>query len=252
MSDSLVSVIVSSYQRPALVRDALDSILDQDWPSVQCIVADDHSNAETLDSIETYADRFFAKWGITLQLVQPADEPEPQERRWGFRCAHAINAALPHVRGDYLTLLPDDDYLVTHDSLGARARFLDEHADVNVVYGRLESCTTRVGKPRPGRHRGSRPHLCQHDVNSWWEKEPVARIANKADHSMPLVRMRDPMPAWPEMEMEFHNEVFRCPDAAWFYVLEQRGFGPFHSIEDVVVCKRYHAMGHRTDPGRRE
>lgn len=253
MSDSLVTVICSSYNRPKLIRDALDSILEQAWPHVQCIVADDWSNDETLNVIENYSDRFFARWGIALRIEQPEDEPGPHERQWGFRCAHAINAALPHVRGDYLAFLPDDDFLAGNDSLGVRARFLDEHPEVNAVYGHLQSCVSLTGEPGIGRHTASRERLCRHDGNSWWQAEPVARIANHADHGMPMVRVRNPLPAWPEMEMEHHNEAFRCPDAAWFYVLEARGFGPFHSVKETVVVKRYgHRYGHRSDPTRRE
>src|SRR3990167_9781240 len=133
----MITVIVSSYNRPRLIRDALDSVFDQHQQAVgllQVLLADDHSNAETLNVLASYGDR--------IQVIQPPGPPaNANERQHGQRCAVAINAALPHALGTYLAFLPDDDFLLPN-SLACRAAFLATNHVARVVYGRLESCTS--------------------------------------------------------------------------------------------------------------
>ena len=125
LSAPTVTVIVSSYNRPRLIRDALDSIVDQVGVSVEVIVADDHSNQETQRVLSQY----------NVRVVQPAGgPPDKAERQQGQRCAVAINAALPQARGKYLAFLPDDDFLLPK-SLACRAAFLD--ANDEATYGRV-------------------------------------------------------------------------------------------------------------------
>jgi hypothetical protein len=314
MNEPLVSVVLSSYNRPTLIRDALDSILAQTWPNIEVIVADDWSDHAVHDVLAEYGSCFTE--GRSLLCVQPGPPPTPEERQHGQRCAICINTAMACVHGDFVVYLPDDDFL-TLGSIEVRVRYLIEHPEVNVVYGRLESCKSPM--PAMGLHSlpegidcgefGVRPSLpsflqgagkCKHDRNSFYSAEPVARIANRCDHGMPMVRRVPNMlehtgpdgfiygglaglpmsiPQWPEtrtreiFRYEEHGRIrqleeiddapfseswlpgerFDCPDAGWFYRLELAGLGPFHSVPDVVVVKRYgHPYGHRSDPSRRE
>ena len=249
LSRPTVTVIVSSYNRPRLIRDALDSIVNQDGVTIEVIVADDHSNAETQRVLGQY----------NVCVVQPPGPPaDASERQHGQRCAVAINAALPSARGKYLAFLPDDDFLLP-GSLACRAKFLDEHPRARVVYGRLESCKAVGVVPRAGIHSdwGKRfvgpreSHACDHDRSSFFDSEPIARAANRVDHGMIMVRRLPHLPEWPEAPVTT-PEVCDCPDAGWLLRLELRGWGPFFSVPDFVAVKRYHGFGHRTDPGQRE
>lgn len=287
---NLVSVIVSSFNRPRLIRNALDSIVSQDWPT-EIIVADDWSNRETSDVLGEYVEKH------RVTIVRPGTVPTDEERQFGSRCAIAINAALPLVTGAFVCFLPDDD-MMPPGSIAARAQFLVNHPEVNVVLGRLESCMSP--SPQAGIHwmgfipegfsaaftsdgspgfMGRNFEVCTHDRNGFWPSKPVARIANRADHSQVMVRVpcdHAKLPRWPECrtvelcgdlgravgEMRLDapsyptnarfGEVFDCPDAGWFYRLERHGFGPFHGVDAVAVVKRYHARHHRTNPAERE
>src|SRR3990167_1878185 len=243
LSAPTVTVIVSSYNRPRLIRDALDSIVDQVGVSVEVIVADDHSNQETQRVLSQY----------NVRVVQPAGgPPDKAERQHGQRCAVAINAALPQARGKYLAFLPDDDFLLPN-SLMCRAAFLDANDEAWVVYGRLESCTAIAVAPVARIHWGTlfvgspTSHACCHDRKSFFTSEPLARAANRVDHGMIMVRRMPHLPEWPEYatgerrleddgfceveEREFANgEWFDCPDAGWLFRLELQGFGPFFSV----------------------
>lgn len=280
----LVSIILSSYNRPALIRNAIDSVLAQTWPRIQLLVADDYSNEGTLAVIDEYAQA--STPSRTVTLVQPASAPTAHDRQFGQRCSVCINAAMHLAQGGYVCFLPDDDML-TRKSIEVRARYLMDHPDVTVVYGRLESCVAEY--PVPGMHWLGMPIVgdvmsfpqgtfggtgCTHDRTGFWNTEPVGRIANKADHGMVMVRRLPNVPDWPETRTAEWvdrsgakrecvdgecpegrirmGERFDCDDAAWYFRLEICGLGPFHSVPDVVVVKRYTNFGHRTDPRRRE
>lgn len=50
----LISVIIPTYNRAALLPDAIDSVLDQDYPRVEAIVVDDGSTDETPEVLSHY------------------------------------------------------------------------------------------------------------------------------------------------------------------------------------------------------
>ena len=300
MNEPLVTIIISSYNRPKLIRDALDSILGQTWPNIQLIVADDFSDQKTRSVIADCGVLASKKWA-RFNFVQPPTEPTDHDRQFGQRCAIGINAAMKYAVGDFVAFLPDDDYFPAN-SIEVRARYLIEHPDVNVVYGRLEACHVINGYlPRhsyesadltsecdfhhwidmPEGYRKPTTIACHHDRNGFWSADPVAQIANRCDHGQVMVRRVPNLPQWPEVRTQevvtkagqrtescwdgakyvdlsingapaSISEAFDCDDAGYFYRLEMAGLGPFHSVPDVVVVKRYHELHHRTDPSKRE
>ena len=84
----LFTVIVTTHNRPGLLRDALDSIRRQTVQDYECIVAND---GET--SVELPADDRFAL----------------MDERTGMGTAAAVNKALGRAAGRYLAFLDDDD-----------------------------------------------------------------------------------------------------------------------------------------------
>lgn len=314
MTQPLVTVLLNSYNRPRLIRDALDSILAQTWPNIQLIICDDYSNAETLAVIESYRSclqdwpekpAHYRGWCKCEEgmfgVVKPPKEPTSHERQYGQRCSVCINAGMRYATGDFVCFLPDDDFL-TPRSIELRAQYLVNNPEVNAVYGRLEAC--HASKPVPEIHwmgpstawvakdgygvgqfgmisnytfGTGTGFPCVHDRYGFWSAEPIARAANKVDHGMMMVRRVPNLPEWPEYrtaildltpegddvyEIPASDEVILsggstctdldCPDAGFFFRCELAGLGPFHSVDEVVVVKRYHEMHHRTDPSRRE
>ena len=296
MSLPRCSIVISSYNRPRLIRDALDSVFEQEGVELQVIVADDWSDARVHDVLMEYDGRA-QRAGLRFGVVRPPSAPTMEERQRVGRCAICINAALRHATGDFLAFLPDDDWLVP-GSLAVRANYLVAHPEVNAVYGRMEACKV-AARYAPWRHGGigdlcaayylgvrmpegyTKPIqvACEHDRDGFWSAEPIERIANRADHSMLMVRRRAPLPPWPEYPTGAHridpplrakalntadaalcevedrdlaDDWFDCPDAGWFFRLDLAGYGPFHSVPDVVVVKRFHAHGHLSDPTVRE
>ena len=54
-SDVLVSVYLPTRNRETLLRRAVDSVLDQTYPSIELIVVNDGSSDETFDYLEALA-----------------------------------------------------------------------------------------------------------------------------------------------------------------------------------------------------
>lgn len=307
-----VSVILSSYNRPKLIRDAVESVLEQEGVAIELLIADDWSDPALLESLSDVAGPWRGGmadnriWSYDrCTVVRPPGPPPTQgtrHRSGGGRCAVAINVAMRHATGEFVAFLPDDDFLVP-GSLASRARFLVEHPEAIAVYGQLEACHPFHGTAQPGRHMlaywTNGPMLqcgdrdCLHNRDGFWSAEPITRAANKVDHGQMMVRRLSVLPQgtlilayWPEYPTaeyisrdqrcgfvlngqcvgEGHSpltpqeslmatavrERFDCPDAGWFFRLEYAGLGPFYSVPDVVVVKRYHTHGHRTDPAVRE
>jgi glycosyltransferase involved in cell wall biosynthesis len=93
---ALVSVITPVFERAHCVMDAVQSVLDQTYPSVECLVVDDGSSDESFD------------------VVARACQNEPRVRV--FRQAQAgvsaaRNRGLREARGEYVTFLDSDDLM---------------------------------------------------------------------------------------------------------------------------------------------
>jgi glycosyltransferase involved in cell wall biosynthesis len=87
-----VSVIVPTYNRASLLKEALDSVLAQSYRNVELIVVDDGSTDHTRRLLSSYGDR------ITV-LLQP-----------NAGVSAARNRGIQAASGDLIALLDSDDY----------------------------------------------------------------------------------------------------------------------------------------------
>ncbi|PAE26334.1 MULTISPECIES: glycosyltransferase family 2 protein [Bacillaceae] len=97
-----ISCILTSYNRPQRVREAIASVQQQTYPNWELIIVDDNSNAQTKNVLKGIADKDHR---ITLihTGVSPKDRPKTT------RYATCINLALQRITGDLVTYLTDDD-----------------------------------------------------------------------------------------------------------------------------------------------
>jgi glycosyltransferase involved in cell wall biosynthesis len=112
-----LSVVVPCRNRAEYLRATLDSILQQDYPHIECIVIDAESTDGTLDILQSYGDRI--RW---------VSEPDAGH-------ADAINKGWRLARGDVLAWLNADDVYVVPDGVSRAMAQLEAHADVDVLYG---------------------------------------------------------------------------------------------------------------------
>lgn len=114
----LVSVVIPSYNHRQYVVQAIESVLDQDWPEIDLIVIDDGSRDGSPEVIRELLDR-----------------------RGGFRFVArenrgliaTLNELVAMAKGEALCLLASDDYLLS-GAISCRANFLISNPDYVAVF----------------------------------------------------------------------------------------------------------------------
>lgn len=127
----MVSVVVTTFQRPSLLRRQLESLLKQTFKDFEVLVAyDGPADEETVGVCQEYHDKFAAR-DVLLSLAPIGDEPS------GYYCT-PCNSALGFVCGDYI-LWCDDDNETMPDALEVMVAAIEEgEVWPDFVYGRRE------------------------------------------------------------------------------------------------------------------
>ncbi|GFO66045.1 glycosyltransferase [Geomonas paludis] len=113
-----VSVIIAAYNAERYIAQAIDSVLAQSHPCVECIVVDDGSTDGTADIVRGYGSR-------VRYLYQ-----ENAER------SAARNNGMREASGDLISFLDADD-LLAPEKLAEQAAFLAQHPHYDVAYSRV-------------------------------------------------------------------------------------------------------------------
>jgi len=110
---SLVSVVIPTYNRWPMLREAIGSVLDQSYKGFELIVVDDGSEDGTVQKLMRYS-------SVLRVVFQP---------RRGV--AAARNLAVRHSSGRYLAFLDSDD-LWQPKKLETQVAFMEMHPQVQV------------------------------------------------------------------------------------------------------------------------
>lgn len=97
-----VSVLLTSYNRPAMLAEAIQSVLDQTFTDFELIVLDDNSSDPGVPQL------LASLWNEPRIVVVKSDVTA-QDRPRRTRYATMINMGLAVARGEYVTYLCDDD-----------------------------------------------------------------------------------------------------------------------------------------------
>lgn len=235
------AVILTTYNRPNLVANAIKSVFeqtDQDW---HLYIMDDGSNRETKVSIA----------GALGWDEKAADEPvgilrsdkitwwrgadrSAEERKRTISYSRSINHALNHLlqMEQYVTYLCDDDVFMP-DAIKGRADFLDANQEVAVVAGRLQS----IQFDKFGFNEWKNPMEPSH-VQIAWEPPTGDRVVEKNGASAKTYYLDGKMNAF--TDLPYVEEGFW--QAGWFK------YGKPFCVDHNQVMHRLSCLGARPWP----
>ena len=125
MTAPLVSIVTPSYNQAQFLEEAMRSVLEQSYPSIEYIVVDGGSSDGSVEIIRRYADRL-AWW---------TSEPDAGQ-------AAALNKGLARATGEYLGWLNSDDRLLP-GAVSSVVEALERDPDALLAYGGVEHIDER-------------------------------------------------------------------------------------------------------------
>jgi glycosyltransferase involved in cell wall biosynthesis len=123
-----ISVIIPVFNRPALLADAVESVLRQTYRDFEVIIVDDGSTDETPS--------------VARQFVERADSRVQCLAQANAGPGVARNTGLSAARGELIQFLDSDDWLEP-EKFARQVMLLDAHPDRGVCY-----CTTLRGSSK--------------------------------------------------------------------------------------------------------
>ena len=113
-----VSIIMPSYNKEAYIAKAIESVINQTYKDWELIVIDDMSTDNSVEIIKSFTDDRIVFFENETNIGMAANR----------------NRALEMAKGEYIALLDADD-ITTDIRIGTEVAYLDEHLDVDVVFG---------------------------------------------------------------------------------------------------------------------
>ncbi|MGB9734617.1 MAG: glycosyltransferase [bacterium] len=114
-----ISICIPTFNRARLIKDAIDSVLSQQYSNYEIVIVDDGSIDDTANVISSYHNP-------RIRYIRKEHSGAPSTR----------NICIKEARGDYILWLDSDDVLLP-GILQTYAETIDKSPDVDVLYGDL-------------------------------------------------------------------------------------------------------------------
>lgn len=221
----LVSVIVPTYNYGHFIHQTLESLQAQTYQHWECIVVDDGSTDNTQDVVARYVEK---------------DDRIRYIHQRNLRAAAARNNGIRTSAGKYLQFLDADD-LLAPEKLERQVDYLEQHPDVDIVYGNVRHFSAESGTVCP-------TPVSEHEV-AWMPK----LSGRGSDVLMALIRLplviHAPLVRSHEGDVIYLNERLRACDDWLFWVdcaLRGRRF-EYENIPGTLAYYRTHARSQCAD-----
>jgi spore maturation protein CgeD len=209
-----VSCILTSYNRPRMIRDALNSVARQTHPHYELIIVDD-SDSFDVDEVV----REFGFPAVRVIRHAPGAEDIRTQNRLPMNC----NVGLEHASGDLISYLCDDDYFYP-EWVEKAACFFSAHPEVSVAFGKLSI------------HRGTDAFFPYEQGRTLFYDHPIADPFYRLDHNQVMHRHFGARFRWNE---SMDREVLDAPDAVFWRSLAKAYL--FHPLDAFAAVKRMHS-----------
>ena len=124
MVKGLVSTIIPVFNRPQLLLDAVKSVLDQSYHSIEIIIVNDGSTDSTQQIIDQLCEQHSQVTSVTIENSGPAV---------------ARQTGLSNANGEFIQFLDSDD-LLNIEKFSKQVEALNQHQDCGVSYCIQEFC----------------------------------------------------------------------------------------------------------------
>jgi spore maturation protein CgeD len=121
----LISIILTSYNKPKTINKAIESVINQTLDNWELYIMDDNSNLETVNAIKKYLNDSRIKYFNSNIL--------DEQRYITTRYATLINEAYRKFKGTYVTYLTDDNYFMPQ-RLELMVREFNRNPGIEIVY----------------------------------------------------------------------------------------------------------------------
>jgi len=191
-----VSVIIPTYNRSRMLKEAIDSVLSQDYPHFELVVVDDGSTDATAELLQAY--------GQDLVVIRQPNR--------GVSAAR--NAGIAAASGRYIAFLDSDD-LWLPQKLTRQVRFFNQYPDALIC--QTEEIWMRNGRRvNPGlRHRKLSGmlfepslHLCLVSPSAVMIRRSLFRAVGRFDENLPACEDYD---LW--LRVGSRHPVYLIPEA---------------------------------------
>lgn len=171
-----VSVLLTSYNRPRYLRQAVESVLDQTMTDWELIILDDSSGDPGVTA-------YLAEIWRHPQVIVHKSRVREEDRAAACRYAVQANTGLKLAAGQHVTYLCDDDWYAP-ERLQVMSAMLDTHPHLGVVYSR-QAVTDEAGNVQHERSFGEvvADAYCQVDHSSVMHTAEAGRKAGGWDES---------------------------------------------------------------------
>lgn len=222
-----VSIVTSTYKHEKYLRQAIDSVLSQDYPNIEYIVINDGSPDGTEDILRSYGNQFH--WETQKNMGE----------------IPTLNRAFAMASGELIGKLSSDDYLYP-TSVSEVVRQFVETPELIVVYTDFDlvnengSLIKTIVKPDFDAVQAVREHLCLPGTGALFRKE----IFEKLGGFYTGFRIVSDMDFW--WRASLYGKMSRVPkslSAFRQHETSQSNQGGTRMAEETVQCvQRFYSM----------
>jgi len=155
-----LSIIMPTYNRAQFIKDAIDSVLSQDYKDFELIIINDGSTDNTREIVEKYQ-----KSDPRIIYLEQKNKGEYATMNRGFSLA----------KGRYITFVHSDD-ISAPDSLGSRVKCLDENPEIDIVHGNLvkiDMSGREIQRYKAGDEKDGKKILKGYCIKNLWEGQKI-------------------------------------------------------------------------------
>lgn len=127
----LLSFIVVTYNQQDCLMQTIDSILEQDYGTIELIVADDASSAFDEQYVSNYIEQH-NRGNIKKVIIQ--------HNTSNLGTVRNINSALLKANGQYIKIIAGDDTLPANDICSLQINALESNETSFAIVGKLQQC----------------------------------------------------------------------------------------------------------------